>query len=427
MSKANVHLTEYESSDVLSYDLLEDEERFYLKTISTYKNNWGNDKHRFYLIESRKGFSIRATSWVGVLERSKMRIEIKPKFDRGFARLVDMLCFLHNIPFHDTLDTLGEWGDSEFVELLAQMFLTELTKTLRGGVVKEYITIEDNLNQLRGRPDFIKNNRLNYANPTRMYCHFDELVTDIPENQVLSSALEVLLRLPLFQATQKRVRHCLGELEEICESYIAGDWPNFQYNRLNEHYKTVHHLAQYIIQHTFLQDMYHAKEQSYFCLLMDMNELFEKFAAKLLQIYLPKLKYKVQAGEKFESAIRKEKRLYRWIVPDIVVTNRYDNVQLVLDVKYKNYGNNKIINEDIYQLAFYGHSFHKDLTKLCYVHLIYPRYANVAAQEDIIALNIDTPHEMTLRTKPLCVELCLDLIKAKQIQAVTDIALYLIS
>ncbi|MBL0385682.1 hypothetical protein JJB07_03375 [Tumebacillus sp. ITR2] len=422
MKKETVELKEYETSQVLPHKLLTDDDRLFLKELTRYK-----DKHRFYFEELKRGFQIRAQSWVGVIELSNLRIQITPKFDRGFSRLVEMLCFLDDIPHHNWRDTSGELDKSDFVELLARMFLQELKKVIQSGIVKEYVTLEDNLNQMRGRPDFLINMRMNYATPTRMYCHFDELITDIPENQVLRTALEVLQRLPIQSSTKKRVRRLLGEFEDFCESYLELGWPHFQYNRLNAHYETSHDLAYYIIHQTFLKDMYKARDQTYFSLLMDMNDLFERFSAKLLQTYLPKPTYRVKPDKSFSHAIRSGEDCYRSIKPDIIVQNRSDQTNLVLDVKYKNYGPNRINNDDIYQLSFYAHSFHRDTSKPCSVHLIYPKYADEQAPEENLSLLPGTPHALHLHTKPLSIETTLDLIKSKRTQDLTNLATSLIS
>jgi len=412
MNKELIELIEYAPPFVIDYRL-NDEERRYLSNLSIIEKSNSRD-FRFYFDELHSGLRIKPLNWVGVIELANVRIVIKPKFNREFHSLVKLICFIERLPYFVYHDTKIEDGKNDLIELLVRLYLLEVARLLKVGVSKEYINISDNLNILKGRVDFIKNAQLNFANPASLYCNYDELSTNIIENQIIHAALSKSRQFRLKDSTKKKVDIYLHEFQLICEEYIGDTMPIFSYNRLNSHYERVHRLTKYILKQKTLKDFYSYSNSGFYSVLMDMNELFEMFVYTLFVKYLPD-NYNVQKhGRRITDAIQQNSVRYKDIIPDILITDKETGEVTVIDTKYKNYGNNKVSNEDIYQLAFYAQYYHKKAYTQYRSLIIYPEYSQQNHTQDIdLELLSKSLHPGTLGVRSISIEYFLNLIFSK--------------
>ncbi|MBM7868340.1 hypothetical protein GTO89_15850 [Heliobacterium gestii] len=379
MSKDIHAVPEYGSLHIDGYRLSE-AEREYLQGLAVIEDRKGQER-RFVVRELRTGLHLEATCWVGAIELERIRIVIEPKFHRGFAALLEMIAFIEGIPFHRRWESQSAHGKSDLMELFTRLYLDALNDLLKRGVVKEYVTEEDNLRLLRGRPDFVVNLQKNPASPDRIYCRYDELVTDIPENQVLLTALEAASRYRLAPATGQRLNRFRAEWEILCQPYREAQWPLFHYHRLNRHYQQAHRLAGYLFRQVATENLFRYHDRSFYSLLLNMNELFEDFVREVLRRYLPG-RFRVSAQTKVRDAILSGGKTYRQVIPDLLVTEATSGTVLVLDTKYKNYGQKPVDTADIFQLAFYAQRFQSVPGQGHTSIILYPRYANQPARND---------------------------------------------
>lgn len=115
-----------------------------------------------------------------------------------------------------------------------------------------------------------------------------------------------------------------------------------------------------------------------------MNELFEKFVAKLCKVYLSGT-YDVLTQYKKRDAIATSiGKTYKDIIPYIVLKNKTTGDFTIIDTKNKDYGNNCLSNSDIYQLSFYGMYFSDIFEKTVKISVVYPKYETVYFVEDKI-------------------------------------------
>lgn len=82
-------------------------------------------------------------------------------------------------------------GDS-FVDLVAQLFISELDGVLRRGLYQEYRTEENMEEYIRGRFDVTRQITAQGPVATRFACEYDDLTCDLPINHILMTALETL-------------------------------------------------------------------------------------------------------------------------------------------------------------------------------------------------------------------------------------------
>ena len=294
IEKEQIVIIEYGREELLTKERLTEEDVRYLKSLQNRKTDersYGVDDG--CLVFNEWTFGIRALGWVGVIELKNYQITIRPRFNKDFKYFINMLQVAEGLPYLQE-NSFVESAKlpklmHNFLELLTQLYLGELGRVMRTGVYKSYITEEDNLNVLRGRPDFHKNLKHNYALPPKIYCYYDELTTDVPENQYILKGLDYLTHVSRYlnEGTKQQLKHYNDEFIDLC-TYVDDIQDSFNYNLLNKHYKEVHRLTHILINSMTVVNLHKPTEQL-FTVLFNMNEVFEKFTGKFLELSLKDL------------------------------------------------------------------------------------------------------------------------------------------
>lgn len=371
--KKNFEAYEYQQKQLYDFNPTTKDQEF-IKKISEYYDAFGKLQNRFKVEQIFGKVTLKANSWVGVVELSNSRIILKPKFHKSVPLLIDMVCFSENIPYMKESEGKANIGPSSFMEVFVRLFLREVKEVIKKGLYKEYISEEDSLGVIRGSINFSENFKNTLYKPTKIFCVYDELSTNVLENKVLLTVLTYSSRLQLSAQTKKDLNRIRYEFEHICEPYLDDNWPCFNYNRINAHYESVHRIAEYIFNGHSINDLFKYKDNSNYSLLINMNNLFEKFVIKLIERYLPK-EYKVSVSPKVEDAVTSGGKNYTFIIPDIVVKNKFNSKITVFDAKYKEYGGKHVVHtDDIFQLHFYSQYYETNSEKPQSV-IIFPTFS----------------------------------------------------
>lgn len=373
-------LTEYKPLLIAGYRP-DEEERLYLQEMAGIET-----KPRFIWRELRSGLEFSFTSWVGVIQLKRAMINIRPKFDPNFRDLLNMLTYARgNDHFISSRETRYLRGP-HLLEIIIEMLCNEIDTLLQLGLCKEYIHLEEDLTVFRGRPDMRRQLVVNRLLPTRLACCFDELVTDIPENRIIRTALEQARWLPLSSSLSLQVRLHLGLFLVVCEPHF-GPFPEaFHYNRLNEHYRGCHELCRLLLEQAGAGELFIKEEKGLFTLLIDMNVLFERFIARLIGENLPSGWRMTSQHREVKAIICESGLSYRHIIPDLLLIDP-EGRRLVIDSKYKLYGQCKVNNSDIYQLAFYAQAFEVMNERVYKACIIYPVDATGGETVETLWLN----------------------------------------
>lgn len=105
--------------------------------------------------------------------------------------LVPMICYADGLSTSDALSILPSADDPEdsgILVLLAKTFLRITTQKLGQDAARQYITIEERQQLLKGRPLWIKSMGRHPAEG--ITCRYHQLSTDIPVNQIILDGLE---------------------------------------------------------------------------------------------------------------------------------------------------------------------------------------------------------------------------------------------
>ncbi|MFW6238462.1 MAG: 5-methylcytosine restriction system specificity protein McrC, partial [Halanaerobiales bacterium] len=272
-----IELTAYGEEKLLPAGKINREDRIFLHEQKDVEDNQGQ---RFGLRETEEGLYIKPLNYVGVIQLSELKINIRPRFDGGFSRLIPLLSFCREMDYSFTLRNTGiTTGELALEEVVVRLLLEEVEEILNRGAFKEYRTYERNLNVMRGRVDLRKQLTRNQLRGDRLYCRYDELDTDIIENRILLRALNIARRLHAGRDVTRRADRYYHRLARFCEEYRGKGMLELEYNRLNYFYRQAHFYCRLLLENTGTADIYRGQDSGYYTLLLDMNELLEEFVS----------------------------------------------------------------------------------------------------------------------------------------------------
>ena len=218
-------------------------------------------------------------------------------------------------------------------DLFAAILAKGISRQLKQGLYREYISRTEALSVLRGKLDFPQTLRNRIRCDTKLTCTFDELSENNLYNQILKTTLQVLLRdvsvSPARKAELKRLRVFLQEISEL-----SIRWKELHYQRNNKNYEMLLNLCYFV-----LHDLLQTTEQSNYKMSefseQHMARLFERFILEyyrqhhtyLSEVKAAQIKWNL-CGENDASAVR----LLPAMQTDIYL--RYHDKLLILDAKY---------------------------------------------------------------------------------------------
>ena len=281
-------------------------------------------------------------------------------------------------------------SEATLLDIFIRHFAQLLERQLHQGMLRDYRETADNLDQVRGRIDLVRQQRENPFQPQRLACRFDELTPDILVNRLLHSAVVAAHAL----ATSPRLKQRLGALRqrfvEIGRLDPRQTRPrSSDLGRLQRRYASVVDWA-----NAFLDRLYpdvRSGPNRVCSLLFDMNRLFERYAARLIRPSAQALGLRlIEQGPKRYLARDESERGHLLMQPDITLTDGQDAPRAIFDAKWKLLSGNSsktgISPADLYQMSSYASAFRCPL-----VTLLYPEQSG---------LPVDRPQRFRLDTGP---------------------------
>lgn len=247
-----------------------------------------NQKARlgFEVFKFVNGSAIAAQQYVGVCQIGDLTVEVLPKIDVEVSHvrknLVAMIAATVDLAIKDGgMAYVGSQSHC-ILEVLIKLFSEKLFEQLRRGLVRRYETREENLSVLRGRLDVVQQMRVNIGNPERLYCRYQELLEDIPLNQIFKAALRRLLKITRQISSQRLLAELLLMLDTVSDVHVAKlAWQEVHFNRMNERYRPSYKLAEMFLKN-MPPDVTGGRFEG-FSLFFDMNVLFEEYIGRTVQ------------------------------------------------------------------------------------------------------------------------------------------------
>jgi 5-methylcytosine-specific restriction enzyme subunit McrC len=257
--------------------------------------------------------------------------------------------------------TLRE-GDRNLLDLVCLLLANESELVVRQGVLQDYVEHEEALAALRGRLLADRQMRLHYGQVETVECRFDELEADIAENRILAAGLAVASRVCADAAVKARVRRLTAAFAELCSAAdgAADAAEPMEYTRRNKHYAVGHVWARLLLAQHGIHDLYAPGTPRTQAFLLDMNVLFERFIAQVLEDSATGTPFRVERQSSTGSIVvdALNGRTYTRVRPDLLVRHSVHGDTYPVDTKYKLYDERRVAPEDIYQAFLYAFAFH---------------------------------------------------------------------
>lgn len=308
-------------------------------------------------------------------------ISIQPKIT------IDRLLFLIGYSQRATAWRTEEVEASAYCDLLpavAHAFTRAAERALARGVLLGYTPVEDTVTVVRGRIRHVDQIQRWYGLMPPIEVRFDDYTADIPENRLLISATDRLLRLAgLPSAVVAGLRRITTRLPGVRRLVPGRPLPAWTPNRLNRRYHTALGLAELILRSGSFELDDTDRRVTVDGLLVTMWQVFEDFVTTAISETLRSAGGRCQCQD--TSHYLDHGRRIK-LKPDLVYY-RPDSLGrqtpvAVVDAKYKRSAD----NSDIYQMLAYCSRLGLDKG-----HLIY-----AAGEADTVAHRLHTERGVTV-------------------------------
>ena len=290
-------------------------------------------------------YDVTPGSTIGVIELPALTVEIRPKLP--INRVMFLISYaLDPSAWRDTGFDFDE--DESLLEALIPGFVFQVRQALRRGVLQGYRVEEEALAGVRGRIRFDDQLRSRFGIAPPVEVRFDDFTEDIEVNRLLKAAIRRLGRLRIRSIKARRSLRSFDQaLMRVSDvDYDPRRLPEFDWNRLNAHYRTATELAKLILRSSSFELRRGNVRSAAF--LVDMNKVFEDFVVLALRETLGLTEWEFPQGVRTRldraGLVRLEPDI-SWWEDGICV--------FVGDVKYKKVRADGVNHPDLYQLLAY--------------------------------------------------------------------------
>lgn len=286
-------------------------------------------------------------SRVGVVVGDGWELRIRPKLD------VPKLLFLlgYSEDPKGWADVVAGFGEvDELLDAIAAGFAWHATRALAPGPLQGYVHVEEREVGLRGRIRFGDQLARLPGLPIPIEIAYDDFTANIPENRILLTASELLLRLARVPArARERLLHIRSMLGEVETYPVRSSVVRPESTRLNDRYDAALTLAMLVIKaRATALESGHVSSTTF---LFDMNEVFESFLFAALSDAF----FRRHTGrlERHHVAYLDTAQAGIQLKPDIT-WHSGGQCRAVIDAKYKSLVDKKTMpNADAYQMLAY--------------------------------------------------------------------------
>ncbi|NGM71670.1 McrC family protein [Sphingobacterium sp. SGL-16] len=316
---------------------------------------------------------VRFCEYVGVLKVNNLTIEILPKADKSSNHnhwrnlLIDMMRSIGllkpDAPTHANL----KLKQSSILDMYLELFISEVEKLIRQGLIKKYRNIESNYTALKGKLLVAKQVTKNSVHQERFYIQHSVYDQNHLLHEILYLAMHTILKLGTAPHLISRYHNALLYFPDQKTIKIKEEIFNkIKLTRKTAAYQSALDIAKIILLN-YHPDMDNGSN-NVLALMFDMNMLWEKFVLKSLQRNIHKdMQVTGQISIDFWMA---ENRYTKRIKPDIVISHNNKPVA-VLDTKWKNISDGTPSDDDLRQLYAYS-KYHNNVPS----YLVYPGEEN---------------------------------------------------
>ena len=336
-------------------------------------------------------WAVGARTYVGTARIGDVELWIRPK--TPIRRLFFLLGYAHRLRGWRDEDVLVT-EDVDLLPAVAAAFARQADRATRQGLLQGYRVREDVAAVLRGRIRTGDQLRRRFGLPLPLELRYDDFTTDIPENQLLRSATDTLLRLPgLDPSSRRTLRRLQRSLADVTPWRRGPDASSgWHPSRLNARYQPAIRLAELILRGSSIEHADGIVAVNGF--MLDMARIFEDFVSaalgEALRVYGGRTMPQDRRWRLDQAGSIRIRPDLVWYAADSATPSG------VVDVKYKVEQPSGYPNADLYQLLAYCTRL-----RLPQGHLVYAHGDSAAARHDLVGTDITlVQHAIDLDTDP---------------------------
>ena len=367
--------------------------KIFFKLKKYIKDNNLEDNYEFFKITKDV---IVPQNFVGTILLDDIQIEILPKIP-----LVENNIEAEKIRFLEILQSIDyfkekifsnskiEIIDTSILELFIHLFIEEVEKIIKKGLIYRYVDKNENFNVFKGKLDINNHIKYNFSHKEKFFMKFDEFSVDSLENITIKLTIQKLKKISVNLKNKENLNKIGHYFENV--SILDGSIENLKYltfDRMNDYYKNAIQWSKIFLDNQS-SSIFSTNNGEIPSILFPMETIFENYIAnKLVNIIQEKsyceLLFKIQDSSCsiFSSISLNNTKIDNNILrirPDIVIKNKNTKEIFILDTKWKVLNKLddkfKISTEDIYQMLAYVKTYN-DRNKNNYTckkaYLIYP-------------------------------------------------------
>jgi len=324
-------------------------------------------KEKYYSVGNKR---IKFNNNVGVIQVKNLTIEVLPKADNSPAdenakerwhdALIAMLHECRLIKLNAISIAKLKLHSASILDLYYDLFLTEVETIFRHGLRKDYRTVRENMNKVKGKILFTDHVKKNAFHKERFFVEHKIFDANNRLNQILLKGLVILKSIAHSPNHNIRINKLLLNYEDISEENVTSNWfDTIRYDRNTERYRQAINLAKLIILR-YNPDLKGGNE-NVFAIMFDMNMLYENYIYR-------KLKTLRADPSNPIISVRDQTRMPFWetrgLRADILVETK--EKRLVIDTKWKVMNNNTPNDADLKQMFVYNLHYDTNLSILLY-------------------------------------------------------------
>jgi len=306
---------------------------------------------------------IRFGSYVGVIQIGGLTIEILPKADNNENAdknlwqnvLLNMLKVCKHIQVESISETQLKKRYHSILDVYFELYLNELERLVKKGLIKKYRKNQSNQNALKGKLLFAQNIQQNLVHKERFYCEHQVYDKNHLLHQILFKGL-LVLKTFVNDSLKDKLNRLLFEFQDFENINIQKKHFNkIIIDRKNHDYQKAIDIAKIIILN-YSPSLNYGNE-NLLTLLFDMNALWEEYIFRILQKHKTnEIEVSFQNSDKFWENKR--------IRPDIVLKTKDET--FVIDTKWKIIEANNPSDDDLKQMFVYNLHWKAEKTLLLY-------------------------------------------------------------
>jgi 5-methylcytosine-specific restriction enzyme subunit McrC len=327
---------------------------------------------------------LKVLNYVGVLETPNGTvIEILPKTsvhvedpEQERASLMKMLAKVYKLSMREQSGSDLQVFKRPLIEVLISWFLSDVGTLMRRGIKSDYFLVEEEMTFLKGRLRIQDQIKQSVGRRHKFQVSYDDYIPDRPENRLVHLALSKILKWSKSSVNQRKAKEFLFAFADIPFSkQVEQDLTSWCSDRSMAHYRAMKSWCELILRQQSPLSL--KGQQSGISMLFPMEQLFEKYVARVLSNQLADGFYLKEQMSSLSLVEHQAKGWFR-LKPDLAIINNKYPV-CILDTKWKLIDTDKnttkekygLKQSDLYQMFAYGEKYLKGRGEM---YLIYPSH-----------------------------------------------------